>query len=395
MKIALAPDLHCFYTTYDKLDENGLSLRKKEWMNATASFFKTCKKEHVDTVVVPGDFFVTPKPSAEAVLLVSQFFNALEQHGMTVIGIAGNHDIAGANKKSMNDVVSAIGGHPRWCASAFSTFVHGDVGFAFLPFVKAPEILAYNPDFGQQEMAEQLISIAGNLKTQLEDAGVKKTILVGHWSILGSSTSSGRAMNEMMSRTEIILPLESLVEQAWDAVLFGHIHKPQVLHKKKPFVAYSGCVKRINLGEANDKRGFYIYDTETDEYKFFKTPAIEMKVFRAEINTMEDAQALYSAIEEADLEGKLVQVKYDIGKEHVDWVDRKEIVRRITEKNPLNIVNVVPRILEAERQRDITLTESLDSTVALDKWLDNKGIPKQEKESIFALFAEYQQQLQE
>lgn len=396
MKIALAPDLHCYYNTYDKLDKTGESKRKKEWKNATAEFYRVCKKQKVDVAVFPGDFFVNPKPTAECVLLISKLFREMEKIGVKVIGITGNHDITGSNRKSMNDVVSAIGDNEEWCYSKFDTLVIDDVGFGFLPFVKAPEITAYNPDYAQMEMSEQLIQIAGGLSAKMsEDTNIKKKILVGHWSIQGAITSSGKTMERTINGVEVVLPLGELATQGWDAILFGHIHKPQVLHEQKPFVAYSGCIQRINIGEANDKRGFYIYDTSDDSYVFHEFSAIEMKSFHAVISTPDDVDALLKEISESDIKDKIVQVKYDISKDNVDLVNQKLLIKALEKKKPMNVVNILPRILEASRQRDITLTESLDSETALKKWMSNKGIIDKEQDKIMVLFNKYKERILE
>lgn len=396
MKIALSPDLHCFYNTYDKLDKNGESKRKNEWKKATGEFCKICKEQEVDVAVFPGDFFVNPKPTAEAVLLISKLFRWLEKNKIKVLGITGNHDITGSNRKSMNDVVSAIGNNQTWCYSKFDTLVVDNVGFGFLPFVKVPEIVAYNPDYAQMEISEQLVQIAGGLSAKLsENENVTKKILVGHWSIQGAITSSGKSMERSLNGAEVVLPLGDVASQGWDAVLFGHIHKPQVLHENNPFVAYSGCIQRINIGEATDDRGFFIYDTEKDTHEFFSLPAIEMKSFSTTISTSDDVDALLKEIAEEDIKEKIVQVKYDISKDNVDLVNQKVLLKVLEKGKPMNIVNILPRILEATRQRDVTLTESLDSETALKKWLNNKGIIDSEQSEILKLFSSYRTRLLE
>ena len=396
MKIALAPDLHCFYNTYDKLDKDGESKRKNEWKKATGEFCKICKTQKVDVAVFPGDFFVNPKPTAESVLLISKLFRWLEKNKIKVLGITGNHDITGANRKSMNDVVSAIGNNQTWCYSKFETLVIDNIGFGFLPFVKVPEIVAYNPDYAQMEISEQLVQIAGGLSASLSDnENVTKKILIGHWSIQGAITSSGKSMERSLNGAEVVLPLGDIASQGWDAVLFGHIHKPQVLHENNPFVAYSGCIQRINIGEATDDRGFFIYDTENDSHEFYTLPAIEMKSFSTVISTSVDVDNLLKEISETDIKNKIVQVRYDISKDNVDLVNQKILLKTLEKGKPMNIVNILPRILEATRQRDITLTESLDSETALKKWMANKGIIDTEQTEILSLFNSYKDRLLE
>ena len=394
MKIALAPDLHCFYNTNDKLNKLGKSRREEEWKNSTEYMLNQCVANEVNTIVFPGDYFVNPKPTAKQVLLISNLFRKFEENKIRVIGTTGNHDISGANTKSMGDVVSAIGGNKNWCVTTFDTLRIYSIGFAFLPFVKTPEIMAYNPNFANMEVSEQLIQIANSMYKKLsEDPKVKKKILIGHWSIVGAKTSSGKSMERTLNGTEVVLPLGELKE--WDACLFGHIHKPQVLSESKPFVAYSGSVQRINIGEAKDERGFYIYDTDAETYDFINIPAIQMKTFFAKIYTKEDVILFYKKIKSEDLKDKIVQVTYEISKNDIDLINKKEILKLLEEKEVMSVAKVSPKILEETRQRDMSLTESLDSQQALEKWLDQKNETEETKHRMSELLRKYKNALSE
>ena len=395
MKIALAPDLHCYYASrYDVQDESGQSVRKKEWKKIAARMFNICKEQGVDVLVVPGDFFVNPKPTAEQVLLVSTMLHAFEKTGIKVLGITGNHDVGGAGTTSMDEVVAEIGRNRKWCYSSFGTTVVGEgddaVGFAFLPFVKAPELVAYNPDFANKELSDRLINVSGELFDKLGD--VKKKILVGHWSIQGAITSSGKTMEATLSGVETVLPKGDLIRQGWDACLFGHIHVPQVL-SVNPFIAYSGCFQRINIGEAGDARGFYIYNTDTADYIFHDLPAIPMKVFSKDIQSEKDFDDLLAEIKTKPLKGRYAYVKYTIDKDNFALVDKKAIEQALKEQCPLNIVGIMPKVIYTARQRDATLTETLDGETALEKWLANKQASAARIKSVMEKYRQYVEKL--
>ena len=392
MKIALSPDVHCYYASrYDVQDSSGQSIRKKEWKKIANKMLITCKEQGVDVLVVPGDFFVNPKPTAEQVLLVSSMLHAFERAGIKVVGITGNHDVGGAGTTSMDEVVAEIGRNRKWCYSSFDTTVIGEgdnaVGFAFLPFVKAPELVAYNPDFASKELSDRLINVSEDLFKKLGD--VKKKILVGHWSIQGAVTSSGKTMEATLSGVETVLPLGDLINQGWDACMFGHIHVPQVLSDKQkggPFIAYSGCFQRINVGEAGDARGFYIFDTDTEAYKFYRLPAIPMKVFSKEIKTSKDFDDLIDEIKSKPLTGKYAYVKYIVDRDDFALVDKKAIELALKEQNPLSIVGIKPKVLFAARQRDASLTETLDNETALGKWLSNRQVDDDRSKRVMAKY---------
>lgn len=385
MRIALAPDLHCFYTTYGHMDKDGRNYREKEWEKIAKAFYTKCIKHKVDLVIAPGDLFTNPRPSAAQILMVARLFSALEKKGIKVLGISGNHDIGGVGATTSNDVVGAIGGEKLWCVQEFSSCIVNDIGFAFLPFLHDPSISAYNPDYENLEISKKLIQIAGELFSKLDKQGAEKKILVGHYSISGAVSSSGKTMEKTMNGNEIILPLGELISEGWDACLFGHIHKPQVLNEN-PFVAYSGCFQRINIGEWQDKRGFFLYDTESGTHDFIPLPAIEMVSFAKAIENEQDADAFLAEIRNADLKGKIVQVRYSLSKANISLVDRNEILGILSKKKVLAIAGVAPHILEVARQRDVSLTESLDAKTALSKWMNNKEIDADRQKKVMELF---------
>lgn len=316
--------------------------------------------------------------------MVSSLLRRFEKAGIKSIGITGNHDISGSGKKTMNEVVSATGSSD-WCHSSFGTEIINGVGFAFLPFVKAPEITAYTPDYAGLAIGEQLLFAAGKLFGEL--SGADKKILVGHWTIQNASMSSG-AKASQMNGAETILPLKELVAQGWDACLFGHIHVPQILCKK-PLVAYSGCFQRINIGEACDRRGFFIYDTESGTAEFHKLPAIPMKVFEKEIRSKEDFDALLEEIRGSNIRNRIAYVRYTVKKENFSCVDKCMLQKTLLDGYPMSIAGIMPKVICAARQRDATLTESLDGEAALAKWLSNRGTDKETSERVLALYQKY------
>ncbi len=65
---------------------------------------------------------------------------------------------------------------------------------------------------------------------------------------------------------EPILLLSSVALPAFDYVALGHIHRHQVLNENPP-VVYAGSLERIDFGEENDAKGFYVIDINTKGVK--------------------------------------------------------------------------------------------------------------------------------
>ena len=58
---------------------------------------------------------------------------------------------------------------------------------------------------------------------------------------------------------EHALMLSNVAHPAFDYIALGHIHRHQVL-KENPPVVYAGSLERLDFGEADDDKGFYLVE---------------------------------------------------------------------------------------------------------------------------------------
>ena len=58
--------------------------------------------------------------------------------------------------------------------------------------------------------------------------------------------------------------LSNVANPAFDYIALGHIHKHQVLSENPPAV-YSGSLERVDFGEEEDEKGFYLVEIEPDQ----------------------------------------------------------------------------------------------------------------------------------
>jgi exonuclease SbcC/exonuclease SbcD len=278
-------------------------------------------------------------------------------------------------------------GLASWSLSIPQVYKVDELHIAVLPAVKPAAINAEasDPTEAAQNLSQKLLDIARSLRTQCK---AKYNVLIGHWTISGAVASSGQTL---YGGTEPVLPLSEVLAMEWDAVLFGHIHKPQVLNER-PFVGYAGALQRVDFGEEKDPRGCWIVDLEAGTHEWVDLPALRFWTVNLEddqdvqawldglIGTGDDFEAAKNAI---------VRVKYRCSEELAKKVDHQAFIKRLEQENPHLIAGVFPEIIRSERGRETSLNETTKPLEALEKWLALRGDLSEEFKARVTAVAEF------
>ena len=279
----------------------------------------------------------------------------------------------------MNDVVKEIGTE-NWCYDSPTAIEIDGIGFVLLPFMKEIQIETYrNSD--SESIDEILTNKAQELLKTLKS---ETKILVGHYAI-----SSAKMSNDKEVVGEIVLNKNLLT--GFDACLFGHIHKKQIV-SKEPLIAYSGALQRTNLGEANDDRGFYIFDTETKKLSDHKIPAIEMVNYTTRIENEKDIERFLNDIEKLDLKDKIVSFKYEISSKDIALVENLKIYNMVKAKQPKVIVNITPIIIQKNVNHNAVISESTNNAVALKKWMKKQNYSDDDYKKVMEFIKKYDEE---
>ena len=372
MKILHAPDLHSVYDNYGKVGSDGVHSRLAEWRKCADTILETAIRENVDVAVFPGDIFRTSRPRAMEQIEVYSLFDKLRREKIKVVAIAGNHDLVAPGEPSAVDVLSRVG-EKSFGVTMPKIVTAKDVQFVCLPSVKAAAINAAcsDPAEAATMVSNKLMDIARSMRALCDD---RPKVLVGHWNITGSATSSGQYM---LGGHEPTLMLSELLSLEFDAYLFGHIHKPQVLHER-PFVGYAGAMQRVDFGEEDDDRGFYIHDLERGETHWHALPAIAFHTLSLDEN--------FQITGLSQVTGNIVRVKYQVREDDAAKIDHGKIVGQIKEMEPLYFAGIFPEIIKTDRKRSAGLTEQTGPLEALSMWLATKSDIKEEtRERLMAL----------
>ena len=228
------------------------------------------KRERADAVIIAGDIYDKPIPSAEAVQLFDHFLTELAGQNKQVFVISGNHDsperIAfGAQLMSGRGVyVSPV--YDGTAAKISLTDAYGELFVYLLPFIKPASVrhelekeLKENLPESYQEAVELAV---GRMDIDRE----KRNILAAHQFVTGA----GRCESE-----EVIVGgldnVDAEVFEAFDYVALGHIHSPQWIGRET--VRYCGTPLKYSFSEANQKKTVTVVELkEKGQTEFYTVP---------------------------------------------------------------------------------------------------------------------------
>ena len=217
-------------------------------------------EEQADGVMIAGDIYDKPVPSAEAVQVFDWFLTELADRGKQVYAVSGNHDSAeriafGAQLMSGRGVyVSPVyrGDTARFTVQD----AHGELCIYLLPFIKPAVVrhaLEDAPDMEGKILPE---SYHDAVKLAVERMAVdssKRNILIAHQFVTGA----GRCDSEEVSVGGLD-NVDADVFDPFDYVALGHIHSPQYL--KRETVRYCGTPLKYSFSEADQEKSVTVVE---------------------------------------------------------------------------------------------------------------------------------------
>ncbi len=241
MKFLHLADLHIG----KKVNEISM-LDEQRWV--LGQVLQIAAEEQVQAVLLAGDIYDKPQPTAEAVQLFDWFLTKLAAQVPAVLLIAGNHDSAerlafAANMLSAQGVYIAppFDGEVK-CVRLFDEF--GPVDFYLLPFVKPLQVRRCFED--AEGIATYDDAVARIMRDLQPEEGVR-SVMLAHQLITGSATceSEELAIGGLDN-------VDAAHFAAFDYVALGHLHGPQQVGR--PEVRYAGSPLKYSFSEARQQK---------------------------------------------------------------------------------------------------------------------------------------------
>ena len=252
---------------------------------------KIALEKQVDAVMIAGDIYDKPVPSAEAVQLFDQFLTELADCGKKVFAVSGNHDSAeriafGAQLMSSREVyVSPVYNGTVKCVTCQDAY--GKLCIWLLPFIRPAAVRHAWRNMAEEAGMENVIrNMQTDSETMMEDVGgtkqdltqeddvetvetyqdalqyvvthmpvdtSKRNILVAHQFVTGAS----RCESEEISVGGLD-QIEAGVFDVFDYVALGHIHSPQYIGRET--LRYCGTPLKYSFSEAEQQKSVVVIE---------------------------------------------------------------------------------------------------------------------------------------
>lgn len=275
MKILHFADLHLGVETYGKTDTaTGLSTRFIDFLNAFDKLVDYALSNKVDLVLFSGDAYKSREPSQTQQRELARRISRLSAGGVPVFLLVGNHDLPNSTGRATSteifDTLAVdnvyVSGRPDVYRIKTPS---GEMQVASLPWLRRSWLMAQlnkeeikNLSFEDinRRLEEKLTMLISDLAAKLDSS--LPAVLAAHVWVAGAKTGSEKMTT--IGTEQTLLP-GNVALPAFDYVALGHIHKQQVLQKEGPPMVYSGSLERLDFGEEEAEKGFYVVDITSDE----------------------------------------------------------------------------------------------------------------------------------
>jgi DNA repair exonuclease SbcCD nuclease subunit len=285
------------------------------------TFFPALDANAIDTVLVLGDTFDRRKYVNFYALdrAKKMFFDKLEERGIRVHMLAGNHDTYYKNTNEVNspDLLLVEYGNID-VISKPETIVIDGTSICMMPWI-CPE--------NYQESLDHITN-------------TKAEICMGHFEIAGFAMHRGMESHDGLAKETF---------QKFDLVFSGHYHH----RSSDKHIHYLGNPYELTWQDYNDPRGFHLFDLDTRELEFICNP---YRMFeRIEYNDKEQDPVDLDSLELEQKYVKLVVVN------KTDFYKFDKFIQKLYNKgcHEIKIIEDMSEFQDGEIGEEINLEDTL------------------------------------
>ena len=271
MKILHFADLHLGVETYGHIDPaTGLSSRMVDFLNVLDQIVDYALESKIDLVLFCGDAYKSREPTQTQQREFARRIRRLSDGGIPVFMLIGNHDLPNTSfRATSTEIFDTLAVKNVYVVSKPDLYVvptaSGPIQIVSLPWPRRSSMLTREEtrNLSFEEIKQRIE--AALTETIARDAAMLDpkipSVLAAHIWVANARVGSE---NRMTIGQEPSLLLSNVANPVFDYVALGHIHRRQVLSEQPP-VVYSGSPERIDFGEEDAEKGFYVVEIGTNK----------------------------------------------------------------------------------------------------------------------------------
>lgn len=218
-----------------------------------AEILQIIDRERPEGVLIAGDVYDKPVPSADAVALLDDFLVRLAKRELRIFVISGNHDsperIAfGGRLMEASGVYLApvYGGRVR---PVTLTDEYGPVDFYLLPFVKPAHVRRCFPE---REIDTYTDALSAAVEAMEVDQ-TRRNVLLTHQFVTGAARCESEEISVGGADN-----VDASVFAPFDYVALGHLHSPQRVERET--VRYCGTPLKYSFSEVKHQKSVTVVE---------------------------------------------------------------------------------------------------------------------------------------
>ena len=401
MKIIHFSDLHIGYTRYSKgIDlETGLDNRIVDFLNTFDELVNYALEENIDLVIFAGDAYKDRNHSQTHQKEFAKRLLKLTKANIPVALVVGNHDMPGNKGRAtaldifptMNvDNITVI---DKLQLYELKTKSGIQIQILGMPWIRKGSLISrlsnIKKDITIEDLNKQIIQTLDN-SLEKEISKINKSIpciFSGHLTVMEAKTSTETLMS---IGADYMFPAQFFARPEFEYVALGHVHKDQVLIESPP-VIYSGSLERVDFGEKNDIKGFYVIEIEPKNSQgsrlvSYKKVPVSARNFREYIiNIPKETEFPVNIIEEElksnDIKDSIARITIESTREHYESINDPKIQSILS--NAKYLVSTELKLISEKKINDLQITENLGIIDSFEKYLENfKEINDQKRKRL-------------
>lgn len=324
-------------------------------------------------IIVTGDIFEETKPHPSLITIFISWLKKCQAHDINVHIVMGNHDIlrSGFIYTSPLDIISEVDLDNVFIYKDINTVIIGTTAFTMMPFRD-------RKSFSVNSAAEALNFLKESLIYELASIPATYTkVLVGHLAIEGS-IPVGDEIDDVTN--ELFCPTDMFV--GYDYVWMGHVHKPQVMKKSKPYIAHIGSMDLSNFGETDHKKFIVVLNVNGEkfvEYKdiwgvrYLPTRPLKKVVVVVPKDTEDSTAYVLDELKKLDTWDKaIVRVEVSLASSEIKSVNKSSIEKYLLSQGVFNVMPISEskKVSLVKKDTNNTIDTKMDVSSAIKTFAD-------------------------